>query len=206
MNSLSAFILQCVNVLLGQTCIASGFTYKLEQFQGYILLSIRRAMQHISIAVLSGSPFPSCTLTAVRHPALISKDFILWSVDGHLFRQYKMTTGKVKIMFYGRWGSGLSVSGKREVWSSPVGTEELHGNRWHGATRFGLSPGYFPPKNFLCTICCITFMCYDCLEGCKLNLNEFLSKRHCENKCNFASLLFSPPPGSPHPPRIRAIT
>jgi len=38
-----------------------------------------------------------------------------------------MTKGKVKIVFYGRQGSGLLASGKREVWSSTAHTEELMG-------------------------------------------------------------------------------
>lgn len=43
------------------------------------------------------------------------------------------------------------------------------------------------------------FACYDCLEGYELNLNEFLSKRHHENKCNSASVRSSPRSRSPPP-------
>lgn len=138
---------------------------------------------------------PDCSTTSC---VLISMDFILCSVEGCLLSQYKMTKAKVKIVFYGRQGSGLAASGR--CGGGTVCTEELHVDCGLGANRFVPSPGYFPPKSFLCTVCCIMFMCYDCLEGCELNLNEFLSKRHCENKCNSIFLSSSPHSGSPHLP------
>lgn len=45
--------------------------------------------------------------------AFVSKDFILWNVEGHLFRKYKMIKDKVKL-FYGRWGSAFWKVGNVE--------------------------------------------------------------------------------------------
>lgn len=136
--------------------------------------------------------------------ALISKALILWNMEGHLLRQYKMIKDKAKL-FYGRWGSASYLLERGKCGAAPHRPKSCMG------TMGMVPPAYtvwasFPPKIFLCTMNYILFMSYDCLEGCGLNFNEFLSKRNCENKCNSASLLSSPSSGSLHPPHIRAIT
>lgn len=83
------------------------------------------------------SSYPDCSESL----AFFSKDFVLWNMEGHLLRQYRMIKDKVKL-FYGRWGSGLMPSGKREIWSSTIQTKGSVGM----VPLFVLSLGYFPPK------------------------------------------------------------
>lgn len=101
-----------------------------------------------------------------------------------------------------RTRSGFLSVGQRLVWCI---TTCMQGAVWscgHSATLFGPCPGFFLLKNFVCTVYYVMFMCYDCLQGCELKLNEFLSKSCCENKCNSSSLLSSPRSSSLHPPCV----
>lgn len=128
-------------------------------------------------------------LSSLMGPTLVSRD--IWK-RGCLLSHCALTKDKGKTVVHrGHALASLSV-GQGLLWCITTCMQGLCGSRGHSTTHFGLCPGFFRPKNFLCTVYYITVMCYDCLQGCELKFNEFLSKRCCENKCNSSSLLSSP--------------
>lgn len=91
--------------------------------------------------------------------------------------------------------SGFLSVGQGLVWCITTCMQWLCGSCGHSATHFGLCPGFFPPKNFLCTVYYIMFMCYDSLQGCELNLKMSFCPRGAV-KIN----VIPPPCSPPHAP------